>query len=326
MIRQYNPLVTTCILSYNHEQFLSNAIESAIQQTYANQEVLIIDDGSSDRSLEIANDYARRFPATIRVLTHPSHVNKGISATCNRGLAEARGEYIGWIGSDDVMVETKLANQVRYLQERPAVGMVYSRATLIDESGESLGSIIGDPLRRNRSHIWQVIERNPIPAPTILARKVCFDQVGGFDDALVYGDWEMWVRIVSHWELGFLDECSVLYRVHGKNVSVGVDPKLDRQRKLDALDAILRKRTEIGGRLDQPELEVLLRTRPIEFEKDEALVHLNGYFLACQRGDLSNGFVSLLRAVRLAPSRVLNPRRLAAVGKHFAIGLFKKSN
>jgi CDP-glycerol glycerophosphotransferase len=90
------PAVSICIPSYNHAAYLRQSIESALAQTYRDLEVVIVDDGSRDGSLAIAEEYARRHPDRVRVFTHPGHANAGIGATANRGIAEMRGRY--WVG------------------------------------------------------------------------------------------------------------------------------------------------------------------------------------------------------------------------------------
>lgn len=112
------------MIFFNAEAFMAEAIESVFAQTYSNWELLLVDDGSTDKSTEIAQELAHRYPAQIRHLDHPGHVNRGMSATRNVGIRAARGELISFIDSDDIWEPDKLVDQVRIMREHPELGMV----------------------------------------------------------------------------------------------------------------------------------------------------------------------------------------------------------
>jgi glycosyltransferase involved in cell wall biosynthesis len=118
------PRVSVVLIFLNGEAYLVEAIESVISQTFDDWEFLLVDDGSSDTSTAIAKEYVARYPEKIRYFEHAGHANRGMSATRNLGLANARGEYIGFIDADDVWLPWKLANQVSIMDAKPAVGMV----------------------------------------------------------------------------------------------------------------------------------------------------------------------------------------------------------
>jgi len=110
--QQMAPRVSVCIPSYNYAAYLPEAIESILAQTYLDFEIIVVDDASKDNSQAVAEDYARRYPNKVRIFTHPGRVNKGVSATCNLAIEKSRGEYLAWLGSDDVWYPEKLARQV----------------------------------------------------------------------------------------------------------------------------------------------------------------------------------------------------------------------
>lgn len=103
---------------------MAEAVESVIAQTYLNWELLLVDDGSTDKSTGMAREFVSRYPAQIRYLEHPGHVNRGMSATRNLGIGVARGELICFIDSDDVWEPNKLVDQVQIMREHPELGMV----------------------------------------------------------------------------------------------------------------------------------------------------------------------------------------------------------
>src|SRR5437868_6123302 len=114
--------VSITIPSYNHVRFLPATLESILAQTYKNFEVVIVDDGSRDGSLQVAQEYAARQPGLIRVLTHPGHENRGVSAAVNLAFENISGEYWMGIPSDDTMYPDKLERQVEFLDKHPEVG------------------------------------------------------------------------------------------------------------------------------------------------------------------------------------------------------------
>lgn len=119
------PLVSIIIIFLNAEKFLAEAIQSVIDQTYDNWEVLFVDDGSHDRSSQIAHDVAARYPNKIRYLEHDHHQNLGMSASRNLGIRASNAKYIALLDSDDVWFPSKLEEQIKVLESNPEAAMVY---------------------------------------------------------------------------------------------------------------------------------------------------------------------------------------------------------
>ena len=119
------PRVSIIIPFYNTERFLEEAIESVLVQTYADWELLLVDDGSTDGSTAIARGHADRAPSRIRCLEHSGHENRGLSASRNLGIATARGEFLALLDADDIWLPQKLEQQVPILEAHPEASMVY---------------------------------------------------------------------------------------------------------------------------------------------------------------------------------------------------------
>jgi glycosyltransferase involved in cell wall biosynthesis len=120
-------MVTAIVIFLNAgETFFREAIESIFAQTYDNWELLLVDDGSTDISTEIARQYASRYPAKVRYLEHEGHQNRGMSAARNLGIQHASGEYIAFLDADDLWLPQKLVEQVAILAAHPEVAMVYN--------------------------------------------------------------------------------------------------------------------------------------------------------------------------------------------------------
>jgi glycosyltransferase involved in cell wall biosynthesis len=195
------PLVSSVMIFLNAEKFIEEAIESVFAQTYENWELLLVDDGSTDDSTQIALGYAARYPEKVRYLEHPGRQNLGMSASRNVGISEARGEYISFLDSDDVWFPHALEQQRTALSSHPEVGMVYGSSLywfgwtgnpedserdfrdFVEECGVRPNTPIEPPellrafLRRDKGPCVF----GSIPAPsTIMVRREVARSVGGF--------------------------------------------------------------------------------------------------------------------------------------------------
>jgi glycosyltransferase involved in cell wall biosynthesis len=233
-----NPLVSVTMPSYQHARFLGAAIESVLNQTYENLELIIVDDGSTDGSLEIARSYEAK-DSRVRVLTHENHANRGISETANLACSVINGEF--WTGacSDDVMYPYRLEDQVRALEARPDAAWVYGYADVIDADGQIvpgerfIGVDItqGDPLE-------ELLFTNRIPGMTVLARREAIKNLR-HAASLVYSDWHYWLRLAArHRPLYLGDRPTGQYRRHASNTSLGVPQGENDARALAVLEAI----------------------------------------------------------------------------------------
>ena len=210
------PEVSVLIPSYNHAQFLPDALQSVFQQTFTDYEIVAVDDGSTDGSVEILQSYGER----IRLFTQQ---NRGTYPTLNRCIAESRGIYLAILNSDDLWMPTKLEKQAALLRAHPEVGLVHTGGHFIDGEGRVLP---GNPLgfewpRTPMGNIIEALVRcNKIIASSVLIRRECFERLGGFrEDLFGSGDWEMWFRVALEYDIGYIDEPLTMYRVHGANAS-----------------------------------------------------------------------------------------------------------
>ena len=121
------PLISGITIFYNAEtQYFEEAIASVLAQTYSNWELFLVDDGSTNESTQLAKDYANRYPDKIYYLEHPQHQNRGMSASRNLGISNARGEYIAFLDADDIWLPEKLERQLATLQANPQAGAVFN--------------------------------------------------------------------------------------------------------------------------------------------------------------------------------------------------------
>jgi glycosyltransferase involved in cell wall biosynthesis len=225
------PAVTAIIIVYNGAAFLAEAVESVIGQTFGDWELLIVDDGSRDASLELAGRFAALHPGRIRSLRHPDHGNHGMSATRNVGIAAARGRYVAFLDCDDVWLPEKLAEQVATMEAEPSLGMIYGR-TLIWHSWQE-GAPPGDHfydlgVAPGRDYdppilLFTLLE-NQAQTPTTcnaLMRTDLVRQVGGFEPRFrgMFEDQAFFAKILLRARVHVADRCWAKYRQHAASHS-----------------------------------------------------------------------------------------------------------
>lgn len=188
-------LVSVIIIFLNAEKFFEEAVESVFAQTYKNWELLLVDDGSTDGSTEIALRYSEQYPEKVHYLEHDGHLNRGMSASRNLGIEHAKGKYIAFLDADDVWLPQKLEQQIAILDSHPKVAMVYGR-TLIWHSwnGHSENSkhdymlnlgikpdtLVEPPM------LLPILLQGKFQSPTTcnaMIRREVFKDVGGFVDS-----------------------------------------------------------------------------------------------------------------------------------------------
>jgi len=221
------PLVSVCIPTYNGERFLKEAIASVLAQTLTDFELVVCDDASTDRTVEIVASFA-----DSRLRVERSTVRAGLVGNWNRCLSQATGEYVTVFHQDDRMLPHHLEDAVALLQDHPGVGFVHSRPREIDDQGCVLDSQTWsreseDAVLDGRSFVTAMLSGpNIVCCPTVVARRVCFEQLGMFDARLPYtADWEMWMRIALTWDVAYLGEPRVEYRWHGRNETFNFYPR-----------------------------------------------------------------------------------------------------
>lgn len=211
----------------NQERFIAESIESVLEQTYECWELLLVDDGSSDGSTEIARGYAERFPDRIRYFEHEGHVNRGASASRNLALAHARGHYIALLDADDVYLPENLERQLEALEQFPDAGMVCAAT-------EYWHSWTGQEKDRHRDFVHELGlapgEYRPpdllvsylgqkVTTPctcSILVRRSAIESFGAFEGAFryVYTDQVFYVKQALHAPIVVVDGCWARYRQH----------------------------------------------------------------------------------------------------------------
>ncbi len=205
-----DPLVSVIIPCYNGEAFLQEAIESALAQSYHRVEVIVVDDGSTDSSPEIA----QKFP--VQYIRQP---NRGLTSSRNRGVRESRGSYIVFLDADDRLRPQAIEIGLRVLARRPECAMVVGDHLFVSENGAHLSDSRKNCLAA--SHYEALLKSNFIEMiSSVLFRRSVLDEVGGFDTELrVAEDYELYLRIAREYPICCHPAVVAEYRKHQANVS-----------------------------------------------------------------------------------------------------------
>lgn len=208
-----NPAVTVLMPVYNGEKYLREAIESILAQTFTDFEFLIINDGSTDGTREIARSY--RDPR-IRLVDNP--MNMGLVKSLNRGLELASGELIARQDSDDVSYPTRLERQITFLDAHPEVVLVGTQAHLANQHGSILHTS-AHPLPYI-GVCWQLLFDNPFVHTSVMFRRaIGWNKLQGYNETFILcEDFELWSRMARAYEVRNLPDILVKYRIHPHSV------------------------------------------------------------------------------------------------------------
>jgi len=207
------PRASVIIPSYNRREFVQQAIDSVLGQTYTDYEIIVIDDGSTDGTGEaLTQRYGDR-------LCYYWFENSGVSAARNRGIARAQGDYVAFLDSDDQWLPAKLERQVAYLDEHHEVGAVFCQGWWMDEQGklDPGGEVIGADITPDDLTLEALLTRSTlvIPGSTLVVRRELLERVGIFDEALHFGeDWDLCIRLRAQAPIEQVPEPLCRVRVH----------------------------------------------------------------------------------------------------------------
>lgn len=209
------PLVSVIIPSYNYEAFIGQCVESVLNQDYPNIEILIIDDGSQDNSVKLLE----KMGAPLKIIRQN---NQGVSSARNRGLMEAKGEYIAFLDADDYWASSKIRKQLTALIEN-RVDLIYSGINLVSPDGTQIFGKLEPKFRGDCSSFYR---KHPSTAIVLLGtsnalfRKEIITRSGLFDPKLsISADWDFFRRYCDYAKVEFVDEELTFYRQHPANMS-----------------------------------------------------------------------------------------------------------
>lgn len=222
------PQVSAIIPCYNSAKYLPEAIESVLNQTYDNIEIIVVNDGSTDDTDEVLKPYLDR-------IKYIKQVNAGPAAARNKGIADSEGEYIAFLDADDIWTADKTRKQMEIIGSSSDVAMVYSKfENFCGDTGEKLSVV---PDTTPSGFLFDLIlQKNIIALPSVLARKSRLLEAGCFDQSLITAeDTNLWLKIAYKYPITAIPEVLFFRRMHKDNISSRVDIEVGTLYNLDLI-------------------------------------------------------------------------------------------
>lgn len=225
------PRVSVVIPTYNYAQYVGLAVKSVLDQSYPDIEIIVVDDGSTDKTREVLIPYVPKIHYYYKD-------NGGTASALNYGITRTTGKYVCWLSSDDIFLAGKVAKQVSLMEKETALGFSYTSFIVIDGAGNKQYEVHSPFYQDQREMITKLMEGCFINGSSVIMRKSVLDQVGLFDESMAtVHDYELWFRLLRSYPCGFLNELLLGYRWHGQNGSLSVpqnftEPALKKAREL----------------------------------------------------------------------------------------------
>ena len=273
--------ISAVIPAYNAEKYIARSIDSVLNQTCPVDEIIVVDDGSTDNTADMVKHYGDK----IRYIYQD---NQGISGARNTGIKNTQGDYVAFLDSDDYWCPDKLERQMSLAEEHPEYGLLASRCDKIQcaENIKKPNRPLSYQSRRGKSG-WvlnDLFQANFIRTSSVIIRRDCFDKVGLFDEKQKQAqDYDLWLRMAAEYQVGFINEFLTVYVDNPKGISG--DGLIGRLYVLQALEKSYLKQKI-------PEKSYNLRMARNYFA-------VGRHYL--QRGDREKGLAYIKKARRLAP-------------------------
>lgn len=269
-----NPRVSVVIPTYNRAHLIPRAIQSVLDQTYKDLEIIIVDDGSKDNTEEIVKNFKNK---KIIYIQHKK--NKGASAARNTGVKASRGEYIAFQDSDDEWFPDKLEKQIKaFNNSSPEVGVVYSGFYKV-EGDKKIYVPNDDRFTYKEGNIHgELLKGNFVGTPAVLIKKECFEKVKYFDEYLpALEDWDLWIEMSKHYHFKYIDE--PLLNSYSTPNSVNLNQK-----------NMLKAR------------EIILRNHLNDFDKNKKVLSEHYFYIGvelCSNDEFKDGRDYLIKALKV---------------------------
>jgi len=222
-------LVSFLIPYYNHKQYVGQTLDSILNDTYPNKEVIIINDGSTDNDISVINNWIKRNSNTLPI-NFISRENKGITKTFNELARTSNGKYIVFCASDDYLINNTIKDRVSILEKNQEKMVLIADTSVVDSNSRTIHkSSIDDWMPNKHSNkenyfsdeglAYEIINRWKLPGPCSMMNKKLFIESGGYDETLFLEDWDFYLRAAAHKSIIYYDQKVAAYRIHGKNFS-----------------------------------------------------------------------------------------------------------
>jgi glycosyltransferase involved in cell wall biosynthesis len=218
-VRRTKPRVSFVVPTYNYARFVTEAVDSLLDQDFEALEVIVIDDCSADATPQVLQRYET--DPRVKLIRHSE--NRGHISTYNEGLEMAAGEFVGLLSADDICLRSDaVASQVAIFDGDPQIGFVYSPLAYIDSNGTLIDVIrrwSSDSVHDGLVEFRDLAFTNFVPASGTLVRASCHREVGYYDPRLPHaGDWDLWLRLAARYRAGYVAEATYGWRLHDTNM------------------------------------------------------------------------------------------------------------
>lgn len=222
-------LVSVIVPVYNRAHLVTETVASILGQTYQNIEIILINDGSTDNSLDVIQALQHEYPDVIRIIDQE---NQGQTVARNQGIRQAQGKYIAFLDSDDLWMTDKLEQQVPLFDK--GVGLVYGGVEFIDEYGETTRFEFCDPSVQGNIYP-QLLVKNRMTGGSVVVLAEALEMVGVFDPEFKAAEnWDLWLRVCKEYQARLVNKPVVKYRLHQNNMSKDVMLMQDAKRQIMA--------------------------------------------------------------------------------------------
>lgn len=307
--KKKNMLVSVVIPAWNAAEYLREAIESVLAQTYKDLEIIVVDDGSTDDTRQIC----AHFEPQVKYCYQPNDGTHGAGARA-RAILEAKGEWVALLDQDDRWFPRKIEKQLQALRECPTATVAFTGFHEIDPQGR----IVSEPFLGAPSGdvFHSLLTGNPYRASSALLSRSVLDHCGLPITDVGAADYDLWLRIAKRSQILVVDECLTEYRIHETAYSA------DRRRLVMAVRRTLEQhKNQLHPNC--PECQRSFRKGWSLISKLAARACLDEYHVAAKSGELSHALGFLREAIQLAPRQVFRPRQFLAVSKNLGLAMIR---
>jgi glycosyltransferase involved in cell wall biosynthesis len=212
-MQNIKPKISVIMPIYNCEEYLKEAVESILNQTFTDFEFIIVNDGSTDKSLSILREFEQK-DKRIKII---SRENKGLIYSLNEGIKLAQGKYVARMDGDDVSFPERFEKQVKFMEDNK-LAVCGTWATVIDPFGNIIKYYTYPPVRKNKIRLYSFFHC-PFIHPSVMLEKEILEKVGGYKNYKNIEDYELWTRIIYKNNINNIGEMLIKYRIHDNQIT-----------------------------------------------------------------------------------------------------------
>ena len=291
------PRVSVLMAVHNGMPCLLEAVDSILAQTFRDFEFVIVDDGSTDETAAVLNDYEQREPR-LRVLRNDKKMSLPVSL--NRGLSQCKARWVARMDADDIALPDRLEKQISFLTKHPEIGLIGSGSINIDAQGKEIGLTrhpCDDRTIRFMLPFWCCFVH-----PSVIFQRELVEQVDGYDASMWTGqDYDLWARLLSVTKAANLPDQLIYYRIHGRSISQSTERKASHEQIIAKVYRLLMSRY-LGTQLNDKESlalrSLVMADRVLDDDAVEtALPLLERYWNNCrlnEKADLASRFRGMM--------------------------------